>query len=349
MIRELRARSTGAVLVGAVVLGSACASDVGNAPNRASGAPAAPIAPRTLLHLAGDGELTVVDPNAATSRVVRLPQLSSGDPPYRILRVGEKLAVYSWNAVYTLDRDLSSPPRRLAKAWFFIPSSDPRRLWLGILDATSPERARGLAGVREVTGEGAVTVADLPPPGGRWPVAAVDGGLVFERRAGFGLDIWDIDSRAVVRVLRGTAPAPGRGTRLPWCSPDYGTLHVTDVRSGDEIAVVPPAGFAVFDCWSARFSPDGSRLAVPVAVAEGYEAKRALALVDVERGVARAVERSLVPPGYVFVAWAPTGDAVFMSGGDRHEPRTLVAYRLGDDAARRLPVRVGDFYGLAAS
>jgi hypothetical protein len=206
---------------------------------------------------------------------------------------------------------------------------------------------RALEAVREVTVDGRVTVPDLAPPGGRWPVAAVDDALVFERRSG-GLEVWDPATRKVKQVLQGEAPGAGHGNRLPWCSRDYRTLHVTDVRTGEELAVRAPAGFVAFDCWSAAFSPDGDVLAVPVAAGPGSHAERALALVDLERGVAKVVAGSSVDPGYVFVAWASSGVSVFISGGERFAQRTLVEYRLGAEHAATLPVRVGDFYAMAA-
>jgi hypothetical protein len=60
------------------------------------------------------------------------------------------------------------------------------------------------------------------------------------------------------------------------------------------------------------------------------------------------VEGSRVQPGYVFVAWASDGDSAFMSGGERFQPRTLVMYRLGSERAVEVPLRVDDFYGMAA-
>jgi len=74
----------------------------------------------------------------------------------------------------------------------------------------------------------------------------------------------------------------------------------------------------------------------------------ALALVDVERGVARAVEGSEVEPPYLYIAWTSTGESVFVSGGERYE-RRILEYRVGDERAVPVPVEVGEFYGMAAS
>jgi len=305
--------------------------------------PRAAAADPTLVYLAGDGELTVVDVAAGTSRTVALPARFGGDPPYRIVRAGGRLVLWAGSAVYTVDLELRSLPTKLADAWFFLPSAAPGRVWLALLDRESPETARRLRAVREVTVDGNVTVSDVAPPEGRWPAAAVDGALVFEKDG--VLEVWDPSTRTVTRVLRGEAPAVGFGTLLPWCSGDYETLHVTDVRTGQDVAVSAPPRYATFDCWSAAFSPDGSLLAVPLAEASGA---RALALVDLDRRAVRVVEGSRVDEGYVFVAWASDGDSVFISGGERFEARTLVPYRIGSERAAAVTVPAVDFYGLAA-
>jgi hypothetical protein len=298
-----------------------------------------------LLFLAGDGELTVVDVEARSAEVLELPQLRPGDPPFRIVRRGSKLVLYGGDT-YTLDSDLRSPPEKLGKSWFFIPSSKPDRVWLAILDPESPETVRALAGVREVTVEGRVTVPEVTPPGGRWPVGAVADALVFESRSG-GLEVWDPLTGDVKRRLPGASMGTTHADLLAWCDATYETLHITNVVTGGARAVAPPEGFVAFDCWSGVFSPDGTLLAVPVTTGRGPEAERTLALVDVERGVARTVAGSGVEPPYVYIAWASSGESVFVSGGERYD-RRILEYRLGDGGAVSLPVEVGDFYGMAA-
>jgi hypothetical protein len=116
------------------------------------------------LYLAGDGELTVVDVDAGTARVSSVPELSPGDPPYRIVRAGDKLVFYSREAAYTADLDTPSMPHKLAEAWFFIPSAAPDRVWVALLDPESPETVRALRAVREITVDGRETVPDAAPP-----------------------------------------------------------------------------------------------------------------------------------------------------------------------------------------
>ena len=109
-----------------------------------------------------------------------LPQLSPGDPPYRIVRRGDKLVLWSYQTL-TLDPGGTAQPGVLVRdSWIFIPSAALDRIWVGILDPTSPETERRLQAVREVAVDGRVTVADVRPPGGRWPVAATTSALVFQ-------------------------------------------------------------------------------------------------------------------------------------------------------------------------
>ncbi len=298
----------------------------------------------TLVFLAGDGELTVVDVDAGRAEMRPLAELAPGDPLYLIVRRGNKLVVYGGDT-YVLDHDLRSTPRKLGDSWFFIPSAEPDRVWLAVLDPASPETVRALATLREASVGGRVTFADVHPPGGRWPVAAVGDDLVFEDRQR-GLELWNPATGEFTRRLPGASVGPSQGDLLAWCERDGRTLRVLDVTSGRDQTVAPPQGFVAFDCGSGAFSPDGRSLAVAVR-AGGYEAERSLALVDLADGVARAVEGSTVHPDYVFVAWSSGGERVFLSGGPDNE-RQLLQYRLGEPRAVPLSVEVRNFYGMTA-
>src|SRR5687768_6063962 len=109
-----------------------------------------------------------------------------------------------------------------------------------------------------------VTVAPTAPPNGRWPVAAVSAGLLFERRAG-GLELWDPTSGRIVRRIAGASTGPTYRNLLAWCNADQ-QLHITDVAGGTAVATVaPPSGFRAFGCQGGAFAPVGLTLAVPVS------------------------------------------------------------------------------------
>jgi hypothetical protein len=110
----------------------------------------------TLLFLAGDGELTIVDVDSASAEVHSPAELAAGDPQYRIVRRADKLVVYGGDN-YVLDPSLRTPPKKLGDSWFFIPSARPDRVWLAILDPASSKTVRALAALREVSVGGLVT------------------------------------------------------------------------------------------------------------------------------------------------------------------------------------------------
>jgi hypothetical protein len=171
--------------------------------------------------------------------------------------------------------------------------------------------------------------------------------------SGAAFVLWDPVTRTVVRRLPGRAIGelgPAYGDVLASCPVPCRTLRLTDVRTGARRDVPAPRGFR-FEAWSAAFSPDGRRLAVPVhraGAGAGDHAPRSLALVEVARRTARVVPGSRVQPGSTLVAWSASGRHVFVTGGERGGDRTIVAYRPGAPRAHALDVDVGDFYDIAA-
>jgi hypothetical protein len=363
--RRERTRRAGAVVVGLLLL-PGLALGLWLALGRWPQSPAPPSAATSgpvarpgepHLFLAGAGELWVVDVADSSVRHRRFPQLSPGDPPYRIVRRGDKLVLWSYQTL-TLDpsSNAAGPSTLVPDSWIFIPSAAPDRIWVGILDPKSPETERGLAAVREVTVDGRVTVGDVRPPEGRWPVAATSSALAFQSHGsgpggGDQLELWNPRTGKVVRRLPGEFPVASHGDLLAWCRQPCARLYLTDVATGEDVEVRPPAGATGFAPYQGVFSPDGRLIAVPVrsdSPPTTQDPKWRLALVDVEEGTATLVQGPMLQ-GYVFVDWSPAGTTVFITGGDRFKERTIFAYRLGTAGARRLPVKVGDFYGMAAT
>jgi hypothetical protein len=293
------------------------------------------------LFLAGDGEMWVVDVDEGSVRHLQLPELSAGDPPYRIVRRGDKLVLWGSTATYVLDPAKDGEPQVLAEgSLIFIPSATPDRVWLGI---GGPEE---LSAVREVAIDGRVTVRDTKPPGGRWPVAATETTLAFPTPDG-RLDVWDPLTGDVVRRLPGVFPIATYGDHLAWCADLCQTLHVTNVVTGDEVVVSPPPGTYGFEPYTGVFSPDGREIAVTVHTdARPTTRELQLALVDAGAGTTTLVQGTAVE-GDVFVDWSPSGESVFISSGVAK--RSIIEYQVGADSTRRLPVQVGAFYGMAAA
>jgi hypothetical protein len=350
--RRAGAAAVGLLLLPGLVLGGWLALRSGSQPSVAppvatSGPVAGPGEPRLVL--AGDQELWVVDVAGGTVRHRDLAQLSPGDPPYRMVRRGDKLVLWSYQTL-TLDPSsaIAQPSVLVRDSWIFIPSAVPDRIWVGILDPTSPETERRLKAVREVAVDGRVTVADVRPPGGRWPVAATAGALVFQSQGsgqvGDQLELWDPRTGKVLRRLSGDYPVASYGDLLAWCRRSCVRLQVTNVATGQQVQVRPPAGAAGFAPEKGVFSPDGKLLAVPVRTGPTLQ----LALVDVDTGTATRITGAAVQQDAVFVDWSASGDTVFLAGG-RPGNQRIFEYRLGTAGARRLPVEVGDFFGMAAA
>jgi hypothetical protein len=309
-----------------------------------------PTVERPRLFLAGDGELWVVDVVNERARRLRMSQLVPGDPPVKILRRGDGLALWGYH-VWRLDaRTPERPPRRIVRrGWIFIASAHAQRIWVGLLDPRSPATVRALRAVREVTIDGRVTVSDRRPPRGRWPQLAVRDGLLFGNPHG-GWDLWNPAARRVVRrwdenVLGFLGAAHGdliASSPEPWTS-----VRFTDARTGVQRRVSAPPGWELL-VTSGAFSPDGRIWAAPAQRRAGDDGPARLALVDIARRRIRLVPGSTVSPGYTFARWSRAGTHVFLTGGERLRDRTIVAHRIGQPRARRLRVRVGDFYDAAA-
>jgi hypothetical protein len=302
------------------------------------------------LVLAGDGEMWVVDVAAERARHVRMRELAPGDPDHRVVWRGERFVFWGY-ATYAAADPEEALERIADDTWFFIPSAHPDRVWVTVLDPSSPETVRALKAVREITVDGQVTVPDVKPPGGRWPQGAVTSGLLFYRDRGWSVSVWDPRTgEDVSRLDLGGPLGPTHGDMIASCAAEPCVeLWLTDARTGQRRIAHAPQGKA-FQLWEAAFSADGRQLAVPVndASASPSESPADLALVDVGSLKARIVPGSTVFPYYVFTAWSAEGDQVFITGGKRFKPRTIVAYRLGDRAARALDIEVGDFYDMAA-
>lgn len=300
------------------------------------------------LVLAGDGEMWAVNVAAESARHVKLRELSPGDAAHRVLRRGDRFVFWGY-ATYAA-ADLEEPLDRIADdTWFFIPSAHPDRVWVTVLDRSSPATVRALKAVREITVDGQVTVPDAEPPGGHWPQGAVTSGLLFDRDQGW--TVWDPRTGEDVSQLKLGGPVgPTHDDTIASCAAEPCVeLWLTDARTGQRRIAHAPNGKA-FQLWAAEFSPDGHRLAVPVydAAASPSKLPADLAILDMGSLKTQIVPGSTVSPYYVFTAWSTEGDQVFITGGERFKPRTIIAYRLGDRTARALDIEVGDFYDIAA-
>jgi hypothetical protein len=301
-----------------------------------------------FVYLTTDTQLTVIDVDNASVAVHEIPELAPGDPLFRVVRRGELLAFYGHtatdSAVFALDPDRPQEPMLVSEAWFFLPSDDDERLWLAILDPTSPDTVRALAAVREVTVDGTTVVDDVTPPDGRWPVGAVSDGLLFQGEA--TLELWDPTTEIFVDSLPGPFPVATWRNRIVSCG-DCDQLHLIDLDAGTQRIVSVPEGVAAVDGYGGVFSPDGRYVAVPGYDTPGDIDQSAVSLVLIDFDTATAT----VVPGsrqaqwdYPQAAWSSDSEWVFFSNGGQ-----LLAYEPDDDSAYRVAVELnGPYYGMAA-
>jgi hypothetical protein len=321
-------------------------------PPRARG-PAAATAPASgpgpHLLLAGDGVLWEVDVRAERVRRFEAPELTGGDPPYRIVRRGARFVLWGGSTFVAgpeLDRTRPLEPL-VRRSWFFLPSARPGRVWVVFLDEASPATALRFRAVREVSAGGRVTVRDVRPPRG-WPERAARAGLLLAAPHG-RIVVWDPVTRAVVNTLEGRRIGelgPVRRDTLASCTGRCDVLRLTDVRTGAQRRLEAPRGLAFEPAYGA-FSPKDPELAVPVRTIAGRD--RRLALVDLERRTTRVISGSRVAhEGYTFVDWSSSGRDVFFTGGSGPHDRVIFWHRRGREHATRVDVQTGAFYGIAA-
>jgi hypothetical protein len=328
------------------VLAAGCASD-GDRRAAATAAPtaehraqqrAAPPGPRLLL--AGDGEMWVIDVRAGRARRLRVP-LPGGDPPHRVVRRGDRFVLWDRGTSVTGPRIRRPEPLERRSA-FFLPSTRPDRVWLFRFDRDSPATNLRFASMSEIDLSGRRTAHAKRPPRG-WPVRAARAGILLLRHEPEIL-VWNPRTRERIATLpfgRIGDIGPVHGDTLASCTGRCGVLRLTDVRTGAQRRVLGPAGLA-FEPAYAAFSSDGD-LAVPVRTRG--ERTRRLALV--ESGRARVVPGSSVPEGYVIATWSRDDAHVFLSGGQGRE-RVIAWYRRDRGRARRIGVKTGAFYDMAA-
>jgi hypothetical protein len=282
----------------------------------------------------------------------KVPELAGGDPRYRIIRRGDLLAIYGQTellpepAVFALNPSrMSEKPTLIGKAWFFIPSAVEGRVWLSILDPTSPATVRALKAIREVDMDGSITRPDVAPPDGRWPIGASARGLLFQGDA--SLDLWSPETETMVDALPGPFPVAISEHRLVTCGVPCEELQLIDLERDSQRRVELPEGIAQIDAYGGAFSPDGQFVAV-IGFDEGGPLSEntgvSVALVDFQMANVRVVSDSLSRPwDYPQVAWTSSGEWLFFKNGPTLfavEPETGTAYRVDVELD-------GPHYGLA--
>ncbi len=215
--------------------------------------------------------------------------------------------------------------RSLGRADTMTASPAPGRLWLGraIRLGSGAERVA----LRAVDARGRVVAGtrDVLP---RWAMleGVVGDGLLITRG-------WRIvlrrPHRPPLRIGDGWPLAAG-AARVAWCGRGCRRVRVWSDAGGRALDL--PEGLRPELAGQAAFSPDGTRLAMPVSTPGGSR----VAVIDVERGE-WSVLRGARTGGYRATAWSPSGRWLYYTGRGHR----LLASRGGVERPVRLPLRTG--------
>jgi len=280
-----------------------------------------------VLALLSPERAMVADPRTGAATARELPGGTLCHGP--VIVAGGRIVMFDLDRRRLVPRSLPLVPDgsgfALGRADTALASSHPGRVWLGRY--TWVDDTRGWVALREVDATGRVT-ARMRIRLGRWawPVAVVDGGLLTNRGRGIVLRR---PQGPRVRIARAW-PLAAAGDRFAWCPRGCGRVGVwspTGARLLD-----PPRGLRPDVRGQPAFSPDGSRLALPVRTPAGSR----VAVVDLVANRWNVVRGSRLGD-YRATAWSPSGRWLYFTGRrDR-----LLASRDGVAPPVRLPIRTG--------
>ncbi|UJA19363.1 hypothetical protein HJD18_03505 [Thermoleophilia bacterium SCSIO 60948] len=291
----------------------------------------------------------ILDTATGETGHLRVPALGAGDPERRILASDGRLALWNFDiSVASAAHPRSSAERVARGSWIMVPGGSPESFWVGYLAPDATAYDRKLGELREYDFLGNVLDRGVEPPGGKWPVAGMQSGLLFW--AGGEVFLWDPGTERVVRSYSESelgAPGPVSGDLVASCLREpCPRLRVTDFGSGASRYFRAPTDRS-FQEWDAAFSPDRTLLAVAVGGPDdSWPKKASMGILDLRSGRLSLVPRSGAG-GYRYIRWSPDGDSVYFSGGEIKERRYVKRYELGDERAELLYAGRGDFYDMA--
>jgi hypothetical protein len=283
-----------------------------------------------FLETTRSNHLVAVDPRSGGWRELRVA-LNCGDAEFCLVASGRAIVIGSPGRTRVYHPAARGRPttRRIGGGWITFPSVTAGRVWLGLLDHSTPQRLRRreLRDVREETTSGKVTRDVGRPPGGRWPVGAVGSGLLFQGR--HALRLWNPATRRVTRRFPGAFPVDTEGDVVAHCGEPCPRYFLSDTASGRTAHVKPPPGYSFRAGYEGAFSPDGSLLAVPVvADGHGHGARWSVALIDPKKQSATVVPGPRLDSVYQAMTWSSAG-VLYFAGANG----TVIAYRPGEARA----------------
>lgn len=300
----------------------------------------------TLLFDDGLDGLIAVDLDRSIATHVEVEGQRPGDPPRRLLRLGDRLLV-GWSEIHALDiEERRSTP--LAEATLFAPAAETDRVWM--VDYQNDRLGTYKPSVWQVDAASGEPLGDpIPSPRHNVLIGVTDGLLITGDDV---VELWRPTTGETTRLAAGYGIAiDAHGATLAWCVNPCEKLLLTDTETMETTTFSPPPGYVLFGLgWGGSFSPDGRHLAVLVGNREAIHVdgelshyvvtERALWLLDRQTG-----EITVAPlPGAMadYVVWAPDGDDVFATSYSYGETETTIwRYTVSGDRLASVRVPVG--------
>lgn len=251
-----------------------------------------------------------------------------GDPPYRLVRVGDALLV-GWGAIYRVSID-TLESTHLGDATIFLPAVEADSVWL--IEWAGGVIGLGAATYRMVNMDGVETIT---APGldreRAYPSHGIPGGIAHE--TAIGLTLWyPNDDPVDIPTSSSAFVVDVAGDLIAWCEDLCSALTLTNTQ-GQSMHVESPDPTKTFSGYGAQFSPGGEFLAAIITDPEAAEQDRtgSVVLVDPTSGEATVIAEDLGPPHPLYVAWSSDGLELFFTSYSYSRSETLVGwYRLTD-------------------
>ncbi len=285
----------------------------------------------TLVAMNSDGVVVIdVDSGAITT-------LNGFRPPDSLIPVHEPDGYVSLSpgSIATFRTLGVGPELPLGRATWVMEAAAPDRVWLVLDDADQ----RHPVAVTLMDHAGAVVMGPINVPRTATIIGGSEAGLLVTA-VGRVFVLGDASSESVAEGRALAADADQVATFFCDDRLECG-IDVTNLRTRRVLHVVIPPDVSAFEWTAARFSPDGSTLAVWMEGPFGL----GLYLVDMASGLASPVPDAIArngPNGPQAMAWSPAGDWLFWTDGPAH------AYHPGDPSSWELPLPEQDYWAVAA-
>jgi TolB protein len=291
-------------------------------PAWAMSSPSAPTASDALV-FDDTGGVVTFDPTTNIATHHPLDGWRPGDQPFLSLRVEDSFVI-GWGDVHA--STISGRASYLLGTGVFVPAAERGAVWLtsygGVQTATE----------RLVDMHGRVLLEGAIPSG--IPLTGVPGGLVMQNPG--GLDIWDARSGRNTQHLGTTtgSAAPAFGSLIAWCDHCNESFELTDVGiraargAAGSRSIAFHLGGASLAMNQARFSPDGTHVAIPATpdAAARAGASTTIAVVGVATG--RISEQIDTHQRYASIAWSPDSQRLYIATSSGSEGGRVLEHDL---------------------